>query len=64
MHTRCRRATSNTLAPGIIASDTIRALSSSLNHRRGSVPTISIIRVAMMSHRCLPQCRTCGLRIT
>ena len=64
VHTRCRRATSNTLAPGIIASDTIRALSSSLNRRRGSGPTISIIRVAMMPHRCLPQCRTCGLRIT
>ncbi|MFB9774070.1 hypothetical protein ACFFNU_16865, partial [Sphingomonas yabuuchiae] len=23
-----------------------------------------IIRVAIMPHRCLPQCRTCGLRIT
>ncbi|CAE1302114.1 unnamed protein product [Acanthosepion pharaonis] len=48
----------------IIASDTIRALSSSLNRRRGSALSISIIRVAMMPHRCLPQCRTCGLRIT
>ena len=63
---RCRPAISDTLAPGIIASDTIRALSSSLNRRRGSpspAPEPSIIHVAIVPHQCLPQCRTFGLRL-
>ena len=58
-HTLFRRPTSFTVTPGIIASDTIHALSPSLNRHRGPADTAStpsMIRVTVLPHQRLPQC--------